>query len=144
MSKSNINEVEFTNSIGQTIKPGDDVVIVTTRTGNTYTYRGTYLGRHKNSGVSCIKQVRTSYYVYKDTDKRVPYSFWNDLYNEEREWRDQNKPAVLPTGHRWWNYSVEPGYEALHEKYMSRVELKTGDRPRRTTLQLNRIFKIAA
>lgn len=144
MSKNELNEVAFTNDIGQTIKPGDEVVIVTTCTGTTGTNRGTYVGRHKNGGVSCVKQVKTSYYVYKDSDMRVPYSDWTKLYQEQAEWREKNKPASLPSGQHWWNYYNEPEYKAIHNNFMEKMELKSEYVPRRTTLQLNRIFKLAA
>lgn len=141
MAYSVPNPVEFKNSVGQTINPGDSVVIVTTSTRSVGTYIGKYLGMHKNGGVQCEKQVQTSFYVFKDTGERVPYSYFNKMNSAlnkfAQEYRLKNPQA------NYWTYYSDPGYTAIRDEYYDRIELKTEFVTRRTTLQRNRIFKAA-
>lgn len=141
MTTSNTNAVAFTNNIGQVINPGDEVVIVTTGYGhNVNTYRGTYVGLHKNGGAQCVKKVKTSYYAFKDTDERVHYSYFNDMNKELNVWANEyrkNNPGK-------YGYYNEPEYKAIREKYMDKIESKSEFVDRRTTLQRNRVYKITA
>lgn len=141
MAYSVPNPVEFNNEVNQTINPGDSVVIVTTSTGSVNTYIGKYLGRHKNGGVQCEKQVKSNFYAFKDTGERVPWSYFNEmnaaLSKFAQEYRSNNPRAS------YWDYYNNPEYTKIRESYYDRVELKTEFVTRRTTLQLNRIFKAA-
>lgn len=47
LGKSKIVVEPYTNSLGQVLQPGDEVVAVATSTGNTYIYKGKYLGVYK-------------------------------------------------------------------------------------------------
>lgn len=140
MAYSVPNPVQFENSLGQTLNPGDQVVIVTTGYSHQVgTYLGKYLGLHKNGGVQCEKQVETRFWVFKDTGERVPTSYFNAKYAEQNafstKWRAANPGQ--------WNYYSDPEYKTIEEKYMSPIELKSEFVPRRTTLQLNRVYKLA-
>lgn len=141
MTTSNTNVVAYTNNIGQVINPGDEVVIVTTGYGHQVnTYKGTYIGLHKNGGAQCVKKVKTSYYAFKDTGEKVPYTFFQEnnkrLDAWAREYREKN-----PGKYAYYN---EPEYKAIRAETMDKVELKYEYVDRRTTLQLNRIYKLAA
>lgn len=141
MTTSNTNAVEFKNNIGQTINPGDEVVIVTTGYGhNVNTYKGIYLGLHKNGGAQCIKKVKTSFYAFKDTGERVHYSYFSEMNAKlnafATEWR-KNNPGK-------YAYYTEPEYVAIRAEYNDKIELKYDIVDRRTTLQRNRIYKLAA
>jgi hypothetical protein len=134
--------VSFKNNIGQEINPGDPIVIVTTGYGHQVsTCGGTYLGMHKNGrGVQCEKQVKTTYYAFKDSGERVSYKYFQEMNDKlsawAKEWR-QNNPGK-------YAYYSEPEYKAIREEYMSNVETKSEYVARRTTLQRNRIYKLAA
>lgn len=141
MTTSNTNVVAFTNDIGQVINPGDEVIIVTTGySHNVSTNRGTYIGLHKNGGAQCVKKVKNSFYAFKDTGERVPGSFFQENNNRLnawiKEWRANN-----PGQYAYYN---EPEYKAIRAEAMDKVELKYEYVDRRTTLQLNRIYKLAA
>lgn len=134
-------EVPFTNSIDQVINPGDQVVIVTTGYGHQVsTTPGTYLGLHPNGGVQCIKKVKTGFYVVKGTDEKIHHSFFNEMNSKlsafAAEWR-KNNPGK-------YAYYSEPEYKAIRDEYMNQIETASGYIDRRTTLQRNRIFKLAA
>ena len=139
MATSVPNAVEFTNNIGQTIQPGDEVVIVTS-SHSVSTNKGVYVGIHSGGGVSCVKKVKTSYYVYKADGIEVHYSFFEQMNKQlnawAKEWRANNPGKYA--------HYLEPEYKAIREEYMSKVETKYKFVDRRTTLQRNRIYKIAA
>ncbi len=50
MSKADFRVESFTNDIGQTINPGDDVIFVGTSWGNSRVKRGTYQGVYYGEG----------------------------------------------------------------------------------------------
>jgi hypothetical protein len=141
MAVSESNPVSFKNDIGQEINPGDPVVIVTTGYGhNVNTYAGTYLGMHKNGkGVQCEKQIKTTYYAFKDTGERVAWTYFGEMNDKlnafGREFRAAGKGTM---------YYSDPEYKAIREEYMNRVETKSEYVARRTTLQRNRVYKLAA
>lgn len=141
MTTSNTNIVAFTNDIGQVINPGDEVIIVTTGYSHSVsTNKGTYIGLHKNGGAQCVKKVKTTYYAFKDTGERVPWTYFGEMNNKLNAWAIEyrkNNPGK-------YGYYNEPEYKALREESMIRVETKTEYVDRRTTLQLNRIYKLAA
>lgn len=142
MAVSEPNRVSFKNNIGQEINPGDPVVIVTTGYGHQVsTYGGTYLGMHKNGkGVQCEKQVKTSYYAFKDSGERVSWKFFEEMNNKLNAWAREYR---LSNPNKYAYYS-EPEYKAIREEFMSNVETKSEYVARRTTLQRNRIYKLAA
>lgn len=134
------NPVPFTNDIGQTINPGDEVVIVTTGYGHQVnTARGIYLSLKDKGGVQCIKKVKTSYYAFKDTGERVHWSYFNEMNKKleawAKEWRNKNPGK--------YGYYNEPEYKELRSEAMDKVEMKYELVDRRTTLQRNRIYKLA-
>lgn len=139
MTKSVPNAVEFTNNIGQTIQPGDEVVIVTS-SYNVSTNKGVYVGIHPGGGVSCVKKVKTSYYAYKADGIAVHVSFFTEMNNKLSAWSNEWR-ANNPGKYAYYN---EPDYKAIREEYMSKVETKYKFVDRRTTLQRNRIYKIAS
>lgn len=135
------NAVPFTNNIGQVIQPGDEVVIVTTGYSHRVnTCKGTYLGLHKNNGAQCVKQIRTSYYTFKNTGERVPSSFWAEMQAEQTAWISnyvKNNPGS-------YSYYTDPEYKAIRASYFDQIETQYYMIDRRTTLQRNRIYKIAS
>lgn len=146
-TKSEPNPVNFKNMIDQEIAPGDDVVIVTTGYGHSVsTKKGTYLGKHANGGVQCKVYEPRTRYLHKPTQTEVDY-FWNDPRYQAipyASWRGQ--------GLRYGT----PEYAAEQERYRKEQEEAQAKRQaisdeyepfkvphyRRTTLQLNRIFKL--
>lgn len=141
MTTSTINAIAFTNDIGQVINPGDEVVIVTTGYSHQVsTHKGTYIGCHTNGGTQCVKKVKTSYYAYKGTNDRVDYSLFAEMNSKLRAWAAEYR-AKNPGKYGYYN---EPEYMAIREELMSKVEMKYEYVDRRTTLQRNRIYKLAA
>lgn len=138
-TKAILEVVEFTNDLGQVIKPGDEVVIVTTGYGhNVSTDKGTYLGL-TNGGASIIKQIKSSYYVLKSTGERVAHTWFNQIYKEQDAFRTAKRS--IDSSYRYW---TDPEYNAIQQKWMDLLELKKEIIPRRTTLKLNRAYKLAA
>lgn len=136
---------EFKNSIGQVIQPGDEVVIITSGYNhNTRTNRGRYLGV---------------------TGRGVTVSIWNPEIRyrhiatgfETRSW--YNDKRVKDDPYVKYDYSIKYGtpeysaaqaaYKRLSEERQARIEAIGTEyerfeipRYRKSTLQLNRIFKI--
>jgi hypothetical protein len=138
-TKAILEVVEFTNNLGQIIKPGDEVVIVTTGYGhNVSTNKGTYLGL-TNGGASISKQVKSNYYVLKSTGERIAYTWFNQMHNEQQILRTTKKAKDSS-----YRYRNDPEYDAIREKWMSLIEMKDEFTHRRTTLKLNRAYKLAA
>jgi len=138
-TKAILEVVEFTNNLGQVIKPGDEVVIVTTGYGhNVSTDKGTYLGL-TNGGASIIKQVKSHYYVLKSTGERIPYTWFNQIYKEQDAFRTAKRS--IDSSYPYW---TDPEYNAIQEKWMDLLEQKEEIIPRHTTLKLNRAYKLAA
>ena len=138
-AKAILEVVEFTNNLGQVIKPGDEVVIVTTGYGhNVSTNKGTYIGL-TNGGASIIKQIKSSYYVLKSTGERVAYTWFNQIYKEQNAFRTAK--SSIDSSYRYWS---DPEYNAIQQKWMDLLEQKEEIIPRRTTLKLNRAYKLAA
>jgi len=114
--------VEFTNKIGQVIKPGDEVIIVTTGWGNTYTAKGVYLGMN-GKGAQARVEENTSKWVFNDSGEDVNGEFWN-----------------LLNGIRW----NDPDYATKRKALMDQIHTVPIVYYRKTTLKKNRIFKLAA
>ena len=138
-TKAILEVVEFTNDIGQVIKPGDEVVIVTTGySHNVSTNKGTYVGL-TNGGASIIKQVKSRYYVLKSTGERINNTWFNQIYKEQDAFREAKNLTYSS-----YRYYGDPEYNAIRSRWMDLVELKYEIIPRRTTLKLNRAYKLAA
>lgn len=145
-----LQEVEFQNEIGQVIKPGDEVVIITSK---SYSHgvrvnTGTYLGK-KNNGVSCRVQQSHTKWRHKETGEDVGYYWGPDAV---KRYGELPYPRANWTGLRYGT----PEYDAerdrvnkevakYNEQYQNRLALYAPFKVpyfRHTTLQLNRIFKI--
>lgn len=64
--------VPFTNDFGQVINPGDEVVVVTTCTGNTNTSKGIYVGM-RNKRVQAEVECIVYQWYNKETDEVGSY-----------------------------------------------------------------------
>lgn len=134
------NVAQFKNDIDQLINPGDDVVIVTTGYGHQVrTKKGTYVGIHENGGVQCIVKERRSFWVFKTTRERVTASFFSE--------RNQKLSAFAAsyraeTGK--FDYYNQPEYNNINSEYQDQIEIEYEGFDRRTTLQRNRVYKLAA
>lgn len=135
-----MKEIPFINSIDQVINPGDSIVIVTTGySHDVNTYKGKYLGIHKNGGVSCSKLLPSRYFVYRDTNDRISRTFFqekNAKLNEVRKKFSETNPNR-------YDYYNDPEYLAIEKECADQIETQTEYILTRTTLQRNRIFKLA-
>ena len=113
----------FTNDLGQTLQPGDDVVFVTTGYGHnvrieTGKFEGVYRNL-KNENIAGTRigtvPVHTHEIVYAEDGEHEEFD-WGSWDNEKRRY------VVNPTGKRYNRIPVV--------KY------------RKSSLQLNRVFKI--
>jgi hypothetical protein len=135
----------FTNDIGQVINPGDKVVIVTTGYSHSVkTCKGTYFGLTKNGrGVQCIKKVKRSYYTCKLTGERInTYQYFKEMNEALRVFRAEFFAAGKSTEYNSV-YSTDE-YKKIRNEYYNRIEPNHEYVDRRTTLQRNRIYKLAA
>lgn len=131
----------FTNELGQVINPGDEVVIVTTGYSHSVsTNKATYLDVHPNGGVRCVKKVKSSFYAFKDSDERVPLSYFKEMNSELNKFINERGIA----GNKYYGTQYQPEYTEIRKKYMDKVELRYEFVDQRTTLKLNRIYKLAA
>lgn len=74
--------VSFTNSIGQTIEPGEKIVAVTNSTKTLRTRQGTYLGMTDNGKrVVCEVLIDRAVYVFDDNGQETT---WNNAYRERQ------------------------------------------------------------
>jgi hypothetical protein len=113
----------FTNSIGQTINPGDDVVVVTTGRGhsvNVYTAKFAGVRRDKESN----EFVGTS--VYNIPDIKIVTVWTPDGIYEDKRYKGYNPETR------------KHEYESTGRRY-NRVKQQCF---RTSCLQLNRLFKI--
>jgi hypothetical protein len=149
MKKNQINEVEFKNSIGQTIKTGDEIVIITSGYAHRVNInRGTYLGRHGSDNGRCSCNVYKPKIRYRHNDTGIEVVSW---YSDKRI-----KEIPYPRFNTDINRASTEEYQAeldrynlATKEYHSKIndimnEYTKFEIPayRRTTLQLNRIFKI--
>lgn len=116
--------IPFTNDFGQVINPGDDVVVVTTCTGNTNTQKGKYVGMRGKSVQAEVPSGSYAYFV-KGTDERAPHNF------HDRLWKAGLK------------YNT-PEWKELRDEVYGPYEYRQTGGTRITTLQYNRIYKLAA
>ena len=118
------NSVPFTNSFGQVINPGDEVVVVTHCTGSTNITKGKYLGMRGESVQAEVPDRKWTWFV-KGTDDRAPANFHGELY----------KSGL---------YYNTPEWKALRDKLYDPYEYRRAGGTRITTLIENRIYKLAA
>lgn len=120
MDETVFEATTFTNKIGQTLQPGDNVVVVTTGYGHSVSvYTGTYDGVYKRG--TRIVGTRVSGIPAERT--KTVYSADGDHEETKWEWDSARKTyKPIPTGRR---YSFET------VKYL-----------RKSRLQRNRLFRI--
>jgi hypothetical protein len=128
---------DYKNSIGQTIKPNDDIIIVTTCTGRTKIAPGVYLGT-KNGHVSCRTQYNGTQYRNKETGL-VEENFWN-LYTKRVPYPRQGHDYVSYNSPEYSKAQEE--YSAKSKAFMALYDSENVPMFRGTTLQLDRIYKI--
>jgi len=116
-------EVPFTNRYEQVINPGDEVVVVTHCTGSTCTAKGKYLGM-VGKRVQAQVEVNSNRWFSKETGEYTP-NFLSPLYKAGFKWNS-------------------PEYVKLRDELMAQHETKLVTTYRVTTLNANRIFKLAA
>jgi hypothetical protein len=147
--------VPFTNSIGEVINPGDEVIIVTCSTGRVGSYVGKYLGlrthkRYNNSqyvNVSVEKMTKSQRLVHNETGEEYDYK-------AERAVMKPPEYPVENTAYRWgperseeWNRKYAEYQKAVNE-YSAAIRERRKDYsykpffvPRRGSLRKNVIFK---
>lgn len=109
----------FTNDIGQILDPGDRVIIVSSGYSHQVSCReGTFLGLHKNGGAQCEYVVKSSRPVLKSTGEKPSDDYYKQMH------------ALHYTSQE---------YKAMREQ----IEYVPYEYKRRTTLQLNRVYKLA-
>jgi hypothetical protein len=125
---------DFKNSIGQVIKPNDDIIIVTTCTGSTHIAPGVYLGT-KNGHVSCRRQYKGTQYRFKETGE-VHEDFWQRYPKYPQQGRDYtsyNSPEYT---------KAQADYRAASAEFTALYDAENVPMYRGTTLKLDRIYKI--
>lgn len=161
-TKAKLDPVEYVNGIKQTIKPGDDVIIVTTGYNhNVGIEQGVYLGRKgRNNGCSCKVVKHRTKYRHKESGEDVGY-YWHDDAKKRYEVPDYPKHPGYPTNPRAaYNSQEYIDYNVLIKKIYAEYSAKTTEYQdqmrkigenyesfrvpydRYTTLQLNRIYKL--
>lgn len=162
-AKPVLNAVDYKNSIGQTIKPGDDVIIVTTCTSRVNIKPGIYLGK-KNDGVSCRVLEHHTHYRFKETGEDVKWNWYG--HAKERGLLPEYPKYVPYAGTpapRYGDPEYQQKYAAYKEEYDAWSKQRQADNAeysrknqeafaqyesfkvpynRHTTLQLNRIYKM--
>lgn len=111
----------FTNSVGQTLEPGDKVVALGKSWGRISTYIGEYIGVSKSNNPQVRISTKHYMYVHKET-------------GEEAYW-----PYVDTTGCKTWAERQE-----LRDKEMKNWECVERYGTAIRTLQLGRVYKLAA
>lgn len=119
MSKLTRIEAPIKGALGNEVKPGDTVMVVTTGWGNTYCNRGKYLGYVEGKGY--YKQ-RAQVEVEEKSYKRL----WNDT-NQEFTYGGEREKAL---------YS---DYATYSKKLQELTHVITVPYKRIATLNLNRI-----
>lgn len=144
-----LNAVSYTNSIGQVINPGDEVVIFTQGYNHSVnTKKGVYLGL-KGKGCSCRVTEKHTKYRHKETGEEVGF-YYNDDY--KARYNDSNEWPRPPSGFRYGTPEYQQAYEVYRKEYdawqvkQQKIQelYEQFEVPyfRHTTLQLNRIYKI--
>lgn len=120
-------EIPFTNSLNQTINPGDDVVAVTTGYGhNVSIFKAKYLGMR---GDRCVLDAQASTRKFVNAD------------GQEYSWTQEFRELPPVSYHPYDTYRQRnEEREALAKERRKGYEYKDFPYIRRTTLNLNRIF----
>lgn len=144
----NVVAVPFTNSIKQTINPGDEVVFVTSGYAHSVSIdKGTYLGRYKGENGGCVIKVYNPLIRFRHAVTGAEVQSW---YTDKRI-----TETVYPRMDYTYRYGTEE-YEknlaiykaalaerqAIVDAVITEYEQFEVPAYRRTTLQRNRIFKI--
>jgi hypothetical protein len=157
-TKVQLKVVEHKNNLGQTIKPGDEVVIVTTGYSHRVSIsKGEYLGK-KNNGCSCRVVEHRTKYRFKETGEEL--GWWYDHATKRGVMPTSPKhPGFRRGGYRYGtpeyaaevaeNQKTANAYQAAYAEYNRQVAEVGKDYEafkvpynRYTTLQLNRIYKL--
>lgn len=153
---------DFVNEIGQTVKVGDDVVIVTHCTGSVGIGKGRYAGRRgDDDNVRVLCEVDESHrkLVHKDTGAEYDYST-NGGHPEITRPVYPSRNIFSSSPRDYWSRLTpeqEVAYQAAYKKYQedykvyqelveeTKKDYEFRDFPyvRITNLYLNRIFPIA-
>ena len=94
MSKREV--IPFTNDFGQVINPGDEVVVVTTCTGNTNTQKGRYVGMRGKSVQAEVEYTKFEWFN-KDTGEAGSY------YKIPSELRSHRRVPAKRITTLWYN-----------------------------------------
>lgn len=127
-------EVPFTNDLGQTIQVGDEVVVVTMCTKSVYTNRGKYIGL-RNGNVQAELALEMNVLVDKETREQV--NIWKILEEE-----GVGYPYRIRYGTPEYKEALER-YNTRRQEIMAKCEYEKRPYTRVTTLQRNRIYKLA-
>jgi hypothetical protein len=161
-TKLELKPVEHQNSLGQTIKPGDNVIVVTTGYNHQVNIKpGVYLGK-KNDGCSCRVTEHHTHYRFKETGESVG-SRWDDHAKKRGVFPDYPKYERYPIDSPKYGPDYTEKYKEwrigfdAHSKEQQKItneyngkwnEVFEQYEPfkvsyfRHTTLQLNRIYKM--
>lgn len=154
--------ISFKNEVGDVIKPGDPIVIITKGMGNTGIKVGRYLGSRKCKG-RYSRDVLNTVVAWDLVQERHVHKKSGHVYAYGRpEGFDEKEPVYPPSNTLGqWNTSYEERarlrdvYNANYTKYRELYNEWTAKRDiflernykrqkvtieRRSTLQLNRIF----
>ena len=148
MTKPVLKEVEFTNNLGQVIKPDDEVVIITSGYNHRVNIRqGVYLGT-KNDNASCRVTEYHTKYRFKETGEDVGY-YWSD--HRTKTFGEDPFPRTK-SGLRYGTPEYSEAYAEYQRlygewqkrqlEYAAKYEEFKVPYYRHTTLQLNRIYKL--
>lgn len=131
-TKAVLKTEPFTNSLKQTLNPGDCVVVVTSGYNHNISIRrGIYLGT-KNGNASCQVEVPTSRWRFIETKVDVGTYDWP-------KYPDSSKLG----GYRSEEYqAAAKAYKEESARFRETIETYPVIHKRNTTLQLNRVFKI--
>lgn len=142
--KPELKVVDFENDIGQTVRPGDEVIIVTTGYSHSVnTRKGVYLGRKgEQKGCSCRVVEYKMRYRHKTTGEELDSIHSLMPRYPSRKYGVRYGTPEYEEANREWN--------ALYEKYQEECKaIRDQYEPfkvpyfRYTTLQRNRIYKLS-
>jgi len=127
---------DFMNNIKQTIKPGDDVVVITTCTGRTNIARGIYVGT-KNGHVSCKKLQSRPQYRLKETGE-----VHEDFYSRQSEAVPYPRKGIEYVDYYNGYAEAQNNYYVRLAEFQALYDVEQVPYYRSTTLQYDRIYKI--
>jgi hypothetical protein len=112
----------YTNDLGQTLEPGDDVVFVTTCMHRVSVETGKFEGVYRNLSSKKIAGTRIG---------TVPVNYQERVFCEDGKHEEE---VYKGWDQKTWRY--------IYEKTGRRYNLVPRVKYRKSTLQLNRVFKI--